>query len=160
VLQDDDAINAARSHVSLLAGHGDSGQPVREMVPAAALGGGRHRITGSPGFVEGCAEGDVVRCNDDGTFRVEERGPNVCLQIYGEAAFSGDAVDDLRARFPPLGGLVEGPPAGQLLVVTVPAASGFPAIERAISAWSHLDRVEWQYANVYGHDGDPLNWWL
>lgn len=161
VPQDHDVTDAAHDHVTLLAGRGGSGEPVREIVPAAVLGGGQYRITGSPAFVEGCAKGDVVRCDDDGAFHVEERGPNVCLQLYGEAPFPGAVVDGLRARFLPLGGLVEGPPSGQFLVVTVPAASGFLAIETAMSDWSTpLDGIEWQYGNVYGPNGAPLNWWL
>ncbi|MBY8879208.1 DUF4265 domain-containing protein [Actinacidiphila acidipaludis] len=160
-MQNHDDMDAAHDHVSLLAGHGGSGQPVREVVPATALGGGRYRITGSPGFVEGCAEGDIVQCNEDGSFHVVERGPNVCVQIYAEATFPGGVIDDLRAHFRPLGGLIEGPPAGRFLVVTVPAASGFPAIKTAMShCFSALDGVEWQYGNVYGPNGGPLNWWL
>jgi hypothetical protein len=60
-----------------------------------------------------------------------------------------------------LGGLVETPADRRFIVVTVPAAAGFPAAEAVMETWAVglSVLVEWGFGNVCGPDGELLNWW-
>ncbi|WP_062647903.1 DUF4265 domain-containing protein [Streptomyces maremycinicus] len=146
-------------HVALRVGFGGSGKPVFETLPALAVGPGRYELTGSPGMVEGCAAGDLLEIDADGCFRVERRGPNFCVQAFGEPPFDAGALESLTDAFASLGGLVEAPADRRFIVVTVPAAVGFPAVEAVMRTWAAgvSVRVEWGFGNVFGPDGEPLN---
>ncbi|MGA5473140.1 DUF4265 domain-containing protein [Streptomyces arboris] len=149
-------------HVALRAGFASSGKPVFETLPARAVGSGRYELTGSPGMVEGCAAGDLLAIDADGLFTVERRGPNLCVQAFGRPPFDAASLESLTSSFVPLGGLVEAPADRRFIVVTVPAAAGFPAVEAVMERWaaSASGLVEWGFSNVFGPDGEPLNWWL
>lgn len=147
-------------HVGLRAGTRNDGTPAIEVVPCDDLGGRRYRILGSPAFAMGCAAGDVVLVDDDANFVVEARHGNVGVQIYAGEQMRAESLGELRDRFVELNGLVEWPKDPRFAVVTVPAVSGFPAIEAAIGRWcAENPGTEWQFANVYTEDGKPLNWW-
>ncbi len=148
-------------HVSLQAGLTSSGEPVFETLPARAVGPGLFELAGSPGLVEGCAAGDLLKIDAEGLFQVERRGPNLCIQAFGEPAVAAESLEALTDAFAPLGGLVEAPADRRFIVVTVPASVGFPAVEAVMGAWalSVSGQLEWGFSNVFGPDGEPLNWW-
>ncbi|MEU1181755.1 DUF4265 domain-containing protein [Streptomyces sp. NPDC005820] len=148
-------------HVALRVGVAGSGGSVLETVPARTVGPCIYELTGSPGMVEGCAAGDVLKIDADGVFQVERRGPNLCVQAFGEPPFAAESLDSLVSAFAPLGGLVEAPADRRFIVVTVSAAAGFPAVEAVMETWAAGVGVlvEWGFSNVFGPDGEPLNWW-
>ncbi|MFE4425046.1 DUF4265 domain-containing protein [Streptomyces sp. NPDC056817] len=148
-------------HVALRAGLASSGRPVFETLPARAVGPDTYELMGSPGMVEGCAAGDLLKIDADGLFQVERRGPNLCIHAFGEPPFAAESLESLISAFTPLAGLVEAPADRRFIVVTVPAAAGFPAVEAAMETWAAGVAVllEWGFSNVFGPDGEPLNWW-
>ncbi|MFI8356229.1 DUF4265 domain-containing protein [Streptomyces cyaneofuscatus] len=148
-------------HVALRVGVASSGKPVFETLPARAVGSGSYELTGSPGLVEGCAAGDLLEIDADGLFQVVRRGPNLCIQAFGRPPFDAESLESLNSAFVPLGGLVEAPADRRFIVVTVPAAAGFPAVEAVMERWaaSVSVLVEWGFSNVFGPDEEPLNWW-
>ena len=72
-----------------------------------------------------------------------------------------ESLEFLISAFAPLGGLVKAPADRRLIAVTVPAAAGFPAVEAAMGTWAAgvSVQVEWGFTNVFGPNGEPLNWW-
>jgi Domain of unknown function (DUF4265) len=101
-----------------------------------------------------------VKVEPDGRFTVISRGGNVAIHIWSRSDLSPDQIGSLRDRFSRLGGIAEVPRRAKFAVVTVPVASGFPAIEEAIKDWVDAqEAVEWYYGNVYDADDRPLNWW-
>ncbi|MFE6035998.1 DUF4265 domain-containing protein [Streptomyces sp. NPDC056452] len=157
----DSPASSNHCHVALRAGFASSGKPVFESLPARAVGSGSYELTGSPGMVEGCAAGDLLKIDADGLFQVERRGPNLCIQAFGQPPFDAESLESLTSAFVPLGGLVEAPDDRRFIVVTVPAAAGFPAVEAAMGMWAAgvSVLVEWGFSNVFGPDGELLNWW-
>ncbi|MFE0626978.1 DUF4265 domain-containing protein [Streptomyces sp. NPDC058864] len=153
--------HAGHCHVSLQAGRTSSGKPAFETLPAKAVSPGLFELAGSPGLVEGCAAGDLLKIDAEGMFQVEQRGPNLCIQAFGDPAFDADSLEALTEGFAPLNGLVEAPADRRFIVVTVPASAGFPAVEAVMGAWSTSvgEQLEWGFSNVFGADGQPLNWW-
>jgi len=123
-------------HVALRVGVASSGKPVFETLPARAVGSGSYELTGSPGLVEGCAAGDLLEIDADGLFQVVRRGPNLCIQAFGRPPFDAESLESLNSAFVPLGGLVEAPADRRFIVVTVPAAAGFPAVEAVMERWA------------------------
>jgi hypothetical protein len=63
-----------------------------------------------------------------------------------------------RDRHTP-GGLVEAPADRRFIVVTVPAAAGFPAVDAVMETWAADVSVllEWGFSNAFGPKGEPLN---
>ncbi|MET8965125.1 DUF4265 domain-containing protein [Streptomyces sp. NPDC004074] len=153
--------DSTHCHVALRAGFATSGKPVFETLPARALGPDTYELTGSPGMVEGCAAGDLLKIDVDGLFQIERRGPNLCIQAFGEPPFAAESLEPLISAFAALGGLVETPADRRFIVVTVPVTAGFPAVEAVMETWAAGASVlvEWGFSNVFGLDGEPLNWW-
>ena len=61
-----------------------------------------------------------------------DRGGNVSLVIFPfDPPTAATKIEPLRASFARLGGTMESPPDGRFIVVTVPIAAGFAAIEHA-----------------------------
>src|SRR5215212_3299469 len=147
-------------HVRLLAGTATSGQPVYEVVPAEPATGGSYVLHGSPGLAYGCADGDRIRVDADGTFAVESRGGNVCLRIYPTGTPTDSDVAPLISAFARLNGTVELPASRRFIVVTVPVSAGFAAVEAAASTWASTHGCGWEYGNVYDEHDQPLNWWI
>lgn len=105
------------------------GAPAFEIVDVDRLGPNTYRLHASPGLALDLAAGDVFEVDSDGITRVVTRGGNVCVQIYlYEGAELSSVEEAARSAFEPLGGLVDGLAAREV-VVTVPVTAGFEAIE-------------------------------
>ena len=146
-------------HVGLFEPSNDGDAPASELVPASRVEANDWLIRGTPGLVNGCAAGDLVRVQPDGSFSVIERGGNVAAHVYSSVALPEADLEQLRVALSALGGSVEWPATRRFAVVTVPATAGFPAIEAALASWARARHVEWYFGNVYDPDGFPLNWW-
>ncbi len=96
---------------------------------------------------------------DDGTFEVLQRGGNLCLRMYPTEPPSDAGIVALTAAFRQLNGLVEMPADRRFIVITVPLAAGFRAVEGAAREWVGDQDCPWEYGNVYDDDGHPLGWW-
>ncbi|MFD3451562.1 DUF4265 domain-containing protein [Streptomyces sp. NPDC058691] len=157
----EDPDHAGHCHVSLQAGRTSAGKPVFETLPARAVGPGLFELVGSPGLVEGCAAGDLLKIDAEGLFHVERRGPNLCIQAFGKPAFDAGSLEALTEGFASLNGLVEAPADRRFIVVTVPVSAGFPAVEAVMGTWAAAvsGQLDWGFSNVFGADGEPLNWW-
>jgi Domain of unknown function (DUF4265) len=153
--------STGHGHVRLLAGYGKNGRPSLELVVAEAVGDGVFVICGTPGLVNGCASGDRVRVDESGAFEILERGGNVAAHVYSHVPIGESDLIELRESFEPLQGLVEWPQVPKFVVITVPIAAGFPAIEAAIETWmTRLPEAEWNFGNVYDDEGRPIGWWV
>ncbi|MFF2214594.1 DUF4265 domain-containing protein [Streptomyces antibioticus] len=142
--------HSGHGHVALRIGAAASGKPVYETLPAQAIGPDTYELTGSPGLVEGCAAGDVLKVAADGTFQIEHRGPNLCVQTFGDPPFTATSLEALIAAFTPLNGLVESPTDRRFIVITVPATAGIPAVEAVMESWATNvpGRLEWGVSNI------------
>src|SRR5262249_33187212 len=117
--------------INLVAGKSSSGVPAYEEVLVEHLSAQQYKLRCSPGLVQGLAAGDVIEAPGDGTFRVLERGRNLCIQIFG----SGDlTIFEKMAteKLTPLGGRLDGK-AKELLVYTIPVTAGFAAVETVLN---------------------------
>jgi len=150
---------AGHSHVRLAAGLGAGGQLVYESVLTRTIAPDLHLVLGTPALVEGIAAGDRIQVRAGGAFEVVQRGGNICLLVVPEEPPGADDLALLRDAFDDLGGIVELPPDRRFIVITVPAAAGFDAVEHAIDDWTGPRGHHWEYGNVYDADGKPLNWW-
>jgi hypothetical protein len=136
-----------------------------ESLPVADAGAGRFRLLASPGFVEGLAAGDELELADDAPlgYHVLRRGGNLCVWLYfarDVAEGSAEAADARRVA-ESLGGRVDGGYA-RMVVLTIPLAAGFAAVEGALdAAVARHAGASWSYGNVYDpRDGEtPLDWW-
>ncbi|MBO7935202.1 DUF4265 domain-containing protein [Streptomyces antibioticus] len=142
--------HSGHGHVALRIGAAASGKPVYETLPARAIGPDTYELTGSPGLVEGCAAGDVLKVAADGTFQIEHRGPNLCVQTFGDPPFTATSLEALITAFTPLNGLVESPTDRRFIVITVPATAGVPAVEAVMESWATdvPGRLEWGVSNI------------
>jgi hypothetical protein len=154
------------NEVQIVAGFRD-GEPVYEYVPAVSLGGNRYRLTGSPGFALGIANGDEIETDPAERlgYRVLRRGGNVGIQVF-LWRYSADERAKLTQKIKQIGGWLDGGrgdgSGASLLVYTIPVTAGFAAIESVMSeASAQLPIDQWLYANVYDPmDGvTPLDWW-
>jgi hypothetical protein len=156
-LVEDNVAAPGHDHVQLLADSSD--RPVYEVVPAAMVEQGVYDVLGSPVLTYGCAAGDRIRVADDGTLDVLRRGGNLCLRVFLRTALTDEDVAALTAAFTPLGGLVEMPASPNVIVITVPVTSGFPAVEQAVTRWTIERDCQWEYGNVHDEHGQPIAWW-
>ena len=146
-------------HALFHAGFRSDGEPALEPVHVEPLGGNRYRVLYSPGLVYGVAAGDLVELERDGKFCVVHRGGNIAVRVYSEEPLAG-VEPELTARVQAqLGGKLDGR-VQMGLAYTVPASAGFSPIEQLFSAFCVSEAgLRWEYGNVYGEDGAPLNWW-
>jgi hypothetical protein len=147
--------------INLVAGYGSTGRPAYEEVHVEPCGPGTYRLLQSPGLTQGVAAGDIIAVDAKGLFRVVERAGNICIQIYAQTGLS-EAEPFATRELAKLGGRLDGR-APKVLVYTVSADAGFPAIERVLAEIKdRFQGLEWYYGNVYDPtDGvTPLNWWL
>jgi len=108
----------------------------RERIEATELAPGAYKLSVSPGFVEGIAAGDTIRLTEaEPGFEVLSRSGNVCVWLYLDAAVHSDhgLVGLVKERVAPIGGWVDGGHK-QMVVVTVPLASGFNRIGSAMDS--------------------------
>ena len=87
---------AGHEHVHLLAGRNSRG-PVTEAVPAVRVSEHRWRLTGSPVLTHGCASGDEVDVQADGSFvvassRRQSHDPGFCRRGKRSACSGRDAA--------------------------------------------------------------------
>jgi len=136
-----------------------SGKPVYEGVPAVVVEDGVYDVVGTPALVLGCAAGDRIRVDSAGGFEVLARGGNVALVLFPGSDPDEAQILLLRAEVAALGGTTEVPADRRFIVVTVPVAVGFPAIEGTVGEWSEANGAEWGFSNVCDDNGQPLNWW-
>ncbi|WP_329086147.1 DUF4265 domain-containing protein [Actinomadura citrea] len=151
--------HTVHDHAKVWAGTKSNGEPVYELIPAERLLEGRYKLVGTPALVLGCAAGDTVLLDDSMRVQVLQRGGNVAVQAAPVADFDISDVDRLREAMIPLRGLVEAPADLRFVVVTVPAAAGFPRIESIMDEWATTANAQWWYGNVTDDEGAPLNWW-
>lgn len=147
-------------HVRIQAGVDRAGRVAYELLPAKHIGSDRYKVLGTPGLANGCATGDVIAVQEDGTFSVVEPGGNLAIHIYFRPPVSKSDLEALKSVFAPLAGIVEAPPDGRFAVVTVNVSAGFPAVEGAMADWmTGRQDAEWNFGNVYDEAGRPLGWW-
>ncbi len=146
----------------------DSNPPGAEAVPALQRVDGLWELLKSPLYATQVAAGDVLRILNagDGTFEIEKRGGNLCIQFYlspdqleCESATAG-AQKLLESELRPLGGRIDGRTTG-LISCTVPVSVGFGVVEELFNvAAEKTSGAQWQYGNVYHPEsGEPLGWW-
>ena len=151
------------STINLAVDTNPDGSPFYESILVDVLGENRYRVVASPGLAEGMAAGDEIELAPDEPlgYRILRRGGNISVQFY----WNGDLKKCLREMEPKaraIGGRVDGESPG-LLVFTLPASAGFPAIEKIFyDAQKQYPECRWMYGNVYDPaDGEtPLNWWV
>lgn len=148
----------AGEHIKLRFGE-RNGKPQVEPVHAERLDGTRLRLLYSPGWVYGIAAGDEFELTDDqGSFRVLQRGGNVVVRVFSEAPVSGFA-DLLVADVSRLGGYLDGG-IERAMTFTIPISASLDAIDDAFTRFcTKTPGLVWEYGNVYDDDGSPLNWW-
>lgn len=147
-------------HVALLAGDSSQRRQVHEVVPAHRREDGYWDLLGTPALAMGCAAGDVLAVREDGAFEVVSRGGNLAVVSYvPEAQDISAALAALMDGFGPLGGTVETPEDRRFVVVTVPVAVGFPAVEAQMRRWQESTALDWYFGNVYDEKDEPLRWW-
>ena len=129
-----------------------------EREPAGAV-----RLTHSPALVAGIARGDLIAIDSAALcgFRVVARGGMVAAVISFESREQkAEAEAPLTTEVQALDGVCEGGPGGAL-VFSIPANVGFPKIEAFLNgARARYPGAGWYFGNVWGPDGQPLNWWL
>ncbi len=146
--------------INLLAGRATGGGPAFEEVVVERLAANEFKLLRSPGLVLGLAAGDIIATGEGGTFRLLQRGRNLCVQIFRDGGL--DVLEQvLTQQLEKLGGSLDGR-AGKELVYTVPVSAGFGPLEAVLrAAMSKAPGAEWYYGNVYDPvDDRPLNWWL
>ena len=154
--------DAHELHVPIVS---DGRRQGEEVLPVAALGGGRYRLLASPGFAEGLAAGDEFELDSKAPLghRVLRRGGNLCVWFYHHEPLdeSSTATAHISAVAESLGGRLDGG-YSRMLVLTVPLSAGFDAVAQAFDdAVRRHPGSSWLYGNVYDPaDGvTPLNWW-
>jgi hypothetical protein len=145
------AITGRYDHLRSTGVRGTAGGVRRRRDPRAAW---------QPGLTFGCASGDRIRVDEDGSFEVQRRSGNLCLRIYPAGVPTDSDVEPLTAAFAQLDGIVEMPANRRFIVITVPVTAGFPTVQAAVSAWTDAHSCNWDYGNVYDEHDQPLNWWI
>jgi hypothetical protein len=146
--------------VRLMVGKSLAGAPAFEEVVAEYQGMRKYKLLRSPGLALGIAAGDEFELSEDGTYKVLQRGGNICLQIFATAGIAA-LETDATARLAPLGATLDGKSTKEL-VYTISVTVGFESIEAALeSLLRNHPSAEWYYGNVYDPlDGvTPLGWW-
>jgi hypothetical protein len=151
---------SGRTTIDLVVATNPDGTPFYESVLVEPRGERRYRVLASPGLLEGVAAGDEIELTDEEPgYRVLARGGNVCVQFHWDGDIQR-CERELLPKIEALGGWIDGG-TSRLIVFTIPASAGFPAIE-AVFATVAADYpgCAWLYGNVYDPvDGTPLNWW-
>ncbi|QMU76954.1 DUF4265 domain-containing protein [Streptacidiphilus sp. PB12-B1b] len=140
-------------HIRLLAGHGEDGQPVCEVLRALRREADLFVLAGSPGLVLGFAAGDLLRVSDSdsdsGAFESAGQGGNVCVQAFREDGFTREQFADLTDSAGLLDGHAEAPPNLRFIAVKIGRSVGLAAIEQCLNGGAaEVDGVEWWFGNV------------
>jgi hypothetical protein len=122
----------------------------------------RVRLLHSPAWVSGIARGDVLEldANELAGFRVISRAGFVaCVVAFASEEQRVEAEFSTRQDVLRLGGVCEGGP-GRSLVFSLPVVAGFTEIEDFLNiVCATYPNAAWYFGNVYGTDGQVLNWW-
>ncbi|WP_083294614.1 DUF4265 domain-containing protein [Burkholderia plantarii] len=149
--------------IEIFAGRTTAGEPVREELPAQAIGDGTYELLASPGVASNIAKGDVIRVLDaSGSIEIIRRGGNVCVQTYFSPYLESKDRQEIEANFlTRLTGSVDGE-SDRNMCFSIPVGIGFSAIGNFFNNLTNkYSQVSWSYGNVYGEDGvTPLNWWI
>ena len=152
-----------RSTIELAVGKNRDGSPFIESILVDVLGENRYRVVASPGLAEGMAAGDEIELAPDEPlgYRILKRGGNISVQFLWHEGDIKQCLRDMEPKAEAIGGRIDGE-TERLLVFTIPASAGFPAIEKIfLDAKKQYPGCVWMYGNVYDPaDGKtPLNWW-
>ncbi len=136
------------------------GRVVRETLWVEPVGGGGYRLVKSPLVAQGLAVGDEFEIDaSDKSFRVARRAGNLGVQLFMKPELTRDVFDDLAGQVRALGGGLDAHTAS-IAGFWVPVDAGFPAVEQLFGEFvAAHPGAEWMFVNVYGEDGQPLNWW-
>jgi hypothetical protein len=149
-----------QEHVDLMVEN--EGKPCGvQPVPAKKIAADLYELTFTPGMVDGVAAGDTVRVIDarTGRFEIVARGGNLAIKVFSKSA-AAPLVTWLIPRLTALGGVLDGQ-IDSAAVWTVPLEATFEALEALLGeACRAHPGATWYFANVYGDNGEPLNWWL
>lgn len=150
-----------RTTVNVLADHGADGRPIFEELLVDRLQDEVFRLVASPGLVLGLGAGDEIEVDpNSGKFTVHKRGGNFAVWVYTNDGMD-DAIESVASAVARLGGRLDGRKR-TLVVFTIPADAGFPAVEEIFYRFvDENPSAEWYFGNVYDPaDGvTPLNWW-
>lgn len=135
------------------------GRIVRETLWAETAPSGSLRLVKTPLVAQGLAVGDEFEVGPDKAFHVVRRGGNVTIQLFMKPTLTEDVFAQLAEAVRQLGGGFDAH-THSIAGFWVPVIAGFPVIETIFDEFvaGHED-CEWMFANVYGDDGLPLNWW-
>ena len=129
-----------------------------EHVLAEPASDGLFRILLTPGFVSGFAAGDLVGYDADAqTLTLVDRGGNVGVQFF-HPRLESHVLAHIEEQVKSVGGTVDGR-LDRLLVFTFPASVRVSNIQTFLRAYETSFGVEWEFANLFDADGDPLPWW-
>jgi hypothetical protein len=122
----------------------------------------RIRLRHSPAWISGIARGDVLELDatELAGFRVVSRAGFVaCVVVFASEEQRGEAEFSTLQDVLRLGGVCEGGP-GRSLVFSLPVAATFTKIEGFLNnVCAANPDATWYFGNVYGTDGQVLNWW-
>ena len=138
----------------------DDGRVVRETLLVELMGAGGCRLLKSPLVAQSLAVGDEFEVEpSDKSFRVVRRAGNLCVQLFMAPMLTDDVFDELAANVRAHGGGLDAHTAS-IAGFWVPVDAGFAAVEQLFVEFVavHPGSV-WMFANVYGDEGEPLNWW-
>lgn len=145
-------------HLKLRVGKSRDGKPVFEPVHVIPLGNSKYKIEFTPGLAYGIAAGDEFEFLEDGTYTVTSRAGNIAVRVLSKQSLR-ELAAALTAQVESLGGRLDGY-IDRGLAYTIPLAVGFAAVERILNSFVlENPATVWEYGNVYGEDGSPLNWW-
>jgi hypothetical protein len=149
--------------VEIFAGRATTGEPVREELPARAIGDGTYELLASPSVASNVAKGDVIRVSPlDGSAEIVCRGGNVCRQVFAQQHLTIDEHQAIEVAFHKvLTGSVDGE-SDKSMCFSIPVHAGFSAIEHFFNDLAtRYSGLVWSYGNVYADDtATPLNWWV
>ena len=151
------------STINLKVGATSDGSPFYESILVDVLGENHYRVLASPGLAEGMAAGDEIELAPDEPlgYRILKRGGNISVQFFWHEGDIKQCLREMEPRAEAIGGRIDGE-TERLLVFTLPASAGFPAIEKIFfDAEKQYPGCHWMYGNVFDPaDGKtPLNWW-
>lgn len=117
------------STINLTVGAMRDGSPFDESILVDVLGENRYRVAASPGLAEGMAAGEIELAPDEPFgYRMLKRGGNISVQFFWHEGDIKQCLREMEPRAKAIGGRIDGETPG-LLVFTLSASAGFPAIE-------------------------------
>ena len=93
-----------------------------------------------------------------GSYEVIERSGRLTVQMYFPEQITDDELEQLTSITARLEGGLDAHTAN-VAAMWVPVEVGFPRVEAALTETvAAMGRAQWIFGNVYGDDGQPLNW--